>query len=119
MWLVTQFIFDTEALTVWEQSLRDKGFDLPVRVGLPGPAKLRTLLNYAMQCGVSASARMLAKRPSSMRLLGRWAPDDMVYALAQIKAEQGDKTLLQDVHIYPFGGLTHAANWLNGLKPDK
>ncbi len=119
MWLVTQFIFDTDALLGWEQSLRDKGFDLPIRVGLPGPAKLRTLLNYAMQCGVSASARMLAKRPSSMRLLGRWAPDDMVHALARLKAEQGDTSLIQDLHIYPFGGLTHAADWLQQLKPDQ
>ena len=119
MWLVTQFIFDTAALLTWEKSLRDKGFDLPIRVGLPGPAKLRTLLNYAMQCGVSASARMLAKRPSSMRLLGRWAPDDMVEALARLKAEQGDKTLIQNLHIYPFGGLTHASNWLQQLKSNK
>lgn len=118
MWLATQFIFDTDALLTWEQSLRDKGFTLPIHVGLPGPAKLRTLLNYAMQCGVSASARMLAKRPSSMRLLGRWAPDDMVHRLAQEQAENGDKTLIKNIHIYPFGGLTHAANWLEQLKPN-
>ncbi|MEO0392132.1 MAG: methylenetetrahydrofolate reductase [Pseudomonadota bacterium] len=115
MWVVTQFIFDTEALIAWDDYLCDQGFTLPVHVGLPGPAKLRTLLNYAMQCGVSASARMLAKRPSSMRLLGRWAPDDMVHSLATRKAERGGDTLLQGLHIYPFGGLTHAANWLHKL----
>ncbi|MBV6633055.1 MAG: methylenetetrahydrofolate reductase [Alphaproteobacteria bacterium] len=118
MWIVTQFIFSTEPLIKWDRHLLDKGFDLPVHVGLPGPAKLPTLLKYAVQCGVTASAAMLAKRPSSMKLLGRWAADDILTELAEMQADPAQETLVRGIHIYPFGDLTHAVDWLQGLRQD-
>ncbi|MEM6902686.1 MAG: methylenetetrahydrofolate reductase [Pseudomonadota bacterium] len=116
MWIVTQFIFQTDDLKTWDRHLQDKGFDLPVRVGLPGPTKLPTLLKYAVQCGVKASASMLSKRPSSLKLLGRWAADDVVAELAQMQSEPDTSTLVDGIHIYPFGDLTHAVGWLKDLK---
>jgi methylenetetrahydrofolate reductase (NADPH) len=112
MWIVTQFAFEAGPLAAFEAGLRDAGPALPVRAGLPGPATIRTLMTYAWQCGVGVSARVLARRPSAARLLGRWAPDDVVDALARHRAER-PASLVRGLHLYPFGGLAAALDWLD------
>jgi len=112
IWAVTQFIFDAGAFTAWDSRLQEAGVDLPVRAGLPGPAKIRTLLSYAMQCGVGASARMLSRRPSAAKLLGRWTPDDTVHDLAAWRLAS-PQSRLQGLHFFPFGGLGAALEWIS------
>lgn len=111
MRIVTQFVFDAQPLIAWERRLRAIGVTLPVRVGLAGPAKMRTVLSYALQCGVGASARMLMKRPSAARTLGRWSPDAVLADLAAHCAATPD-SLIDGLHLFPFGGLAAARDWL-------
>ena len=111
IWLVTQFLFDADPFIQWDARLRSLGVALPVYAGVPGPAKVRSLLSFAMACGVSASARMLRARPGAMRLAGRWTPDALVDDLERFYVEQTDR-LLAGVHFYPFGGLAVTAEWL-------
>ena len=115
--VVTQFVFEAGPVIAWERRLRSKGITVPIRVGLPGPAKVRTLLTYAMQCGVAASARMMAKRPSVTRLLGRWAPVSVIADLVGHGVAHPD-TLIDGIHVFPFGGLRLATEWLADLKGD-
>jgi methylenetetrahydrofolate reductase (NADPH) len=110
MWIVTQFAFEAGPLAAFEARLRDEGVTLPVRAGLPGPASTRTLMTYAWQCGVAVSARVLARRPSAARLLGRWAPDAVVDALAAHRAD-APASLIGGLHLFPFGGLEAALDW--------
>jgi len=112
MWIVTQFAFEAAPLAAFEAGLRHHGPALPVRAGLPGPATARTLMTYAWQCGVGVSARVLSRRPSAARLLGRWAPDAVVDALARHRGER-PASLVQGLHVYPFGGLAAALDWLD------
>jgi methylenetetrahydrofolate reductase (NADPH) len=117
MWVVTQFAFSAEPLIAWLERLRSAGVQLPVRPGIPGPAKVQTLLRYAAQCGIGASARMLARRPDTLtRLLGRWTPYDMLAALAR-HAGNGDDEIA-GVHIFPFGGLMQSVEYFNALRND-
>lgn len=109
--VVTQFVFDAGPVIAWERRLRDRGLSVPIRVGLPGPATVRTLVSYALQCGVAASARMMAKRPGVTRLLGRWAPDQVIGDLADHGVAHPD-TLIDGIHVFPFGGFRLAADWL-------
>jgi methylenetetrahydrofolate reductase (NADPH) len=104
MWIVTQFAFAVEPVIRWLDALRDDDIRLPVRVGLPGPARVQTLLRYAAQCGIGASSRMLVRRPGSViRLLGRWTPDELLLELAQhARAQPG---AVAGIHVFPFGGL--------------
>jgi len=111
LWLVTQFAFDATPLVDWQARLRAAGLVLPVRAGVPGPATARTLMSYAWQCGVAVSARVLARRPDAARLLGRWAPDAIVADLAAHRVADPD-SLITGLHLFPFGGLDAALDWL-------
>src|SRR3990172_3596320 len=76
--IVTQFGFDPDAFMQWLVELREKGIDAPVRIGVPGPTSIKSLLKFAARCGVSASSSVLAKYGISItKLLGTAGPDRM------------------------------------------
>lgn len=113
LWIVTQFVFAAEPVTEWIEGLRQRGIDLPVRVGLAGPAKLHTLVAYAMRCGVGNSLRFLTDQTGSARkLLSRWSPDDLILDLAQHNRARPDRAVA-GIHLYPFGGIDQTAKWLD------
>ena len=109
--IVTQFAFDAERLLAWLKELRARGLDAPVRLGVPGPAGIKTLLRFAARCGVGASASVMSKYGLSItNLLGSAGPDKLVAALAAgLGPEHGPVRL----HFYPFGGLKRTAEWIN------
>ena len=109
--IVTQFAFDADGLLRWLKELRARGLDAPVRLGVPGPAGIKTLLRFASRCGVGASASVMAKYGLSItNLLGSAGPDKLVDALAAgLGPEHGPVRL----HFYPFGGLKRTAEWIN------
>lgn len=115
MWVVTQFAFSAEPIVSWLRWLHAEDIRLPVRIGLPGPAKLQTLLRYAAQCGVAASSRMLARRPVAVtRLLGRWSPLDLLSGVAQGVMETPALPVV-GIHVFPFGGLLQSVEFFNAL----
>lgn len=116
MWLVSQFVFDAEPVLDWMRQVHQDGIHFPVRVGVPGGARLRTLWQYARQCGVGASARMLVKRPDlALTVTGKWRPDAMVSELAEHYAA-GTAGAMAGIHLFPFGGLRSGVEWLGALR---
>ena len=108
--IVTQFAFDPDAMLAWLKALRDRGLDQAVRIGVPGPAGIKTLARYAAMCGVSASASVLAKYGISIgRLLGTAGPDKFVDRLAEGLSEDHGAVRL---HFYPFGGIEKTVDWI-------
>jgi methylenetetrahydrofolate reductase (NADPH) len=108
--IVTQFCFDAPTILKWIGRLRDFGVEHPVRVGLPGPTNLATLLRYARRCGVRASAQGLARQAGLVRqLFAMSTPDVLVRAIAEARAHKhlGEIAL----HFFSFGGLAQAARW--------
>jgi methylenetetrahydrofolate reductase (NADPH) len=87
-----------------------RGIEAPVRIGVPGPAGIKTLLRFAAHCGVGASASVMAKYGVSLtRLLGTAGPDKLIDDFARgIGPEHGAVRL----HFYPFGGLTKTVEWI-------
>src|SRR5262245_11885159 len=115
VYVVTQFTFSAEPIVSWEGANRDVIGGLPVVVGLPGLATTKTLLKYAMDCGVGASLQAFSKRAASLtKLLTVSAPDDIVVGLAGAKARD-PQTRLSGVHFFPFGGLKRTAEWANKI----
>ena len=111
MWMVSQFAFQPEKVVSWLDAVRRTSDLLPVRVGMAGPARLKTVLAFAARCGVGASARALARRPSALRLLNNWTPDSMLQALARHRAAS-PASPLSGIHLFTFGGLPQTSRWL-------
>ena len=111
MWIVTQFVFSPEPALRLLRKMRDHGPMLPVRIGMPGPVKASTLLAYAARCGVGVSAKALARKPRVARMLGGWSPNALARGLARERVEDR-ATPLAGIHLFAFGGLTAAAEWL-------
>jgi methylenetetrahydrofolate reductase (NADPH) len=110
--VVTQFAFDDDAIVAWVREMRERGFDVPVRLGVPGPAGIKRLLGFAKRCGVGASASVLKKYGISLaNLIGTAGPDRLVNSLDQkLNDEEHGRVRL---HFYPFGALTPTAEWVN------
>jgi methylenetetrahydrofolate reductase (NADPH) len=108
--IVTQFGFDADAVVRWLTELRRRGIDAPVRLGVPGPAGIKTLMRYAALCGVGASTAVLRKYGLSLgNLIGSAGPDRFVAILeAALTPEHGPVRL----HFYPFGGLARTLDWI-------
>ena len=57
--LVSQFCFESAPILAWLKELEAHGLDIPVHIGLAGPASPATLAKFALRCGVGASLRSL------------------------------------------------------------
>jgi methylenetetrahydrofolate reductase (NADPH) len=109
--VVTQFAFDDDAIIEWLAEMRTRGIDVPVRLGVPGPAGIKRLLGFAKRCGVGASASVMKKYGVSItNLIGRAGPDKLVESLRTGLNEKHGRVRL---HFYPFGALTASAEWIN------
>lgn len=109
--IVTQFGFDPDAFLNWLKVLRARGIDAPVRIGVPGPTSIKTLMRFAARCGVSASTSVLTKYGISItKLLGNAGPDKMVDTFAKSFNEEHGRVRL---HFYPFGGLANTIAWVD------
>ena len=111
MWIVTQFVFDPRPAIALLDRVHSQGWPLAVRIGVAGPARPRTLLEFAVRCGVGTSVKMLRHRPSVTRLLNNWSPDGVLSALARHRAASVE-TSLAGIHVFTFGGLAKTAGWL-------
>ena len=110
--IVTQFGFDPDRAIAWALALRGQGIDLPVHLGVAGPAKLTTLLKYAAMCGVGNSIGFLKKRALSLgALASNQSPETVVGPIeAHWRANPGSP--IEQIHVFPFGGIQKAAEWL-------
>jgi len=112
--LVTQFSFVAEPVIAWDKAIAPIN-TLPIFIGLPGLAKVSTLLKYALDCGVGPSLQAFSKHATQLsRLLTVSAPDEQVVALANYKT-QNPQTTIQGLHFFPFGGLKRTSDWLKKL----
>ena len=110
--IATQFCFDSGAIIQWANSLIDMNIDLPVHIGIAGPAKLQTLIRYSIECGVGASMKVLQKRAKEItKLLLPYEPTSVISELAEYKSQNPDFNIEQ-VHFFPLGGTKTTANWV-------
>lgn len=114
-YLVTQFVFEAAPVIAWERAVRAAGNRLPVHVGIPGLATLKTLISHARACGVGPSMRFLTRQARNVaRLVRVSAPDKLVLDLARHRAIDADCAIVK-AHIYPLGGLRRSAEWAYAL----
>ncbi|MGJ8604109.1 MAG: methylenetetrahydrofolate reductase [Marivita sp.] len=111
MALATQFAFDADPIIKWVDDLSAAGITIPVHIGIAGPAKLQTLIKFAIACGVGPSLKVLQKRAMDVtKLLLPYEPTEVLTKLAAHKAKNPDFNIEQ-VHFFPLGGITANATW--------
>jgi methylenetetrahydrofolate reductase (NADPH) len=111
MAIATQFCFEAAPVIAWADRLAAEGIKLPIHIGVAGPAKLQTLLKFAIACGVGASLRVLQKRAKDVtKLLLPFEPDDFIAGIAAHKAAHPDFGI-EAVHFFPLGGIKTNATW--------
>ena len=111
MALATQFAFESGPIIEWAKSLEDAGIDIPIHIGIAGPAKLQTMIKFAIACGVGPSLRVLQRRAKDVtKLLLPFEPTDVISDLAAHAAANPDTNIVR-VHFFPLGGIKTNANW--------
>lgn len=111
MAIATQFAFEAGPIIEWADSLKAAGIDIPIHIGIAGPAKLQTLIKFSIACGVGASLRVLQRRAKDVtKLLLPFEPTDVIADLAKHKAANPDFNI-SNVHFFPLGGIKTNANW--------
>jgi methylenetetrahydrofolate reductase (NADPH) len=110
--VVTQFSFDADAVIRYCNELHSRYPDMQIKNGLPGPAKLTTLIRFAQRCGVTSSMRKMKALPvsTSLRLLQRVPPSRQAEALGKYRLEENGNVA---VHLFTFGGLEAALDWID------
>ena len=111
MALATQFAFEAGPIIAWADAIKAAGITLPIHIGIAGPAKLQTLIKFAIACGVGPSLKVLQKRAKDVtKLLLPFEPTDVLTELAAHKAANPDFNITH-VHFFPLGGIKTNANW--------
>lgn len=114
--LVTQFVFEATPLITWSKRIAEAGVNIPIHVGLAGPAKLQTLIRFSIACGVGPSLKVLKKRASDLtKLLLPYTPDAVAADLAA-HIQNTPNTNIQSTHLFPLGGILPSVTWAQSTR---
>jgi methylenetetrahydrofolate reductase (NADPH) len=119
MYVTTQFCFEAEPIIAWDKRIRAEGNTLPIHIGIPGLATIKTLVAHATACGIGPSMRVITRQAANIaKLLTTQAPDKLVRDLANYQANDPACGINQ-VHLYPLGGLAKSAKWMYAVRDGK
>ena len=106
-----QFSFDAQAIVDWCRKFHQRYPHFLVRAGLPGPARLTSLIRFAQRCGVKSSMSRLKSLPlaSSLKLVQRVPPLAQALAIGRYR-ETENRNL--SAHLFSFGGLAATLDWV-------
>lgn len=110
MAIATQFAFEAGPILDWARRLKAEGIALPIHLGIAGPAKLQTLIKFAIACGVGPSLKVLQKRALDVtKLMMPYEPTEILSDLSQ--ARENGEDLIEQIHLFPLGGIRTAAQF--------
>jgi len=113
--LTTQFCFDSKIVINWMGEIKTMGIDIPVHIGIAGPAKLQTLIKYSLECGVGTSIKIIQKRAKDLtKLLLPYKPTTILHELSEHKAKNPQFNI-EKVHFFPFGGVKQVSSFVDEL----
>ena len=109
--IITQVDFDVDRVLSGIAEVREHGVDLPIRVGVPGPASVKLLLGFASRLGLSTSTTIAKKYGLSVtNLLGKAGPENFIRDL-QAGLDPAKHGVVK-LHFYTFGGFKTTAEWI-------
>ena len=115
MAITTQFSFDADSVIRWSNNVKESGIDIPIHIGIAGPAKLQTLLRYSIECGVGASIKIIQKRAMDLtKLLLPYKPTNIITELATHKTKN-PLFNIENVHFFPLGGIKQVSDFIKEI----
>ncbi|GER23236.1 methylenetetrahydrofolate reductase [Zafaria cholistanensis] len=114
--ILTQICFDAKTTTAWAAGIKQRGVDLPVFVGMPGPVSRQKLVRVSAGLGLGQSARFLQKQQNMLWrffLPGGYRPDRLIRGLAA--AVPKADTNIRGFHIFTFNDLAETEAWRRRL----
>jgi methylenetetrahydrofolate reductase (NADPH) len=112
MAMATQFCFEAAPVIAWVNRLAGRRRQAAGPYRRRRPAKLQTLIKFAIACGVGPSLRVLQKRALDVtKLLLPYEPTEVIADLAAHKAANPGFGIEQ-VHFFPLGGIKTNAEWV-------
>ena len=115
MSIATQFLFESKPVIDWANKLLSNGITLPINVGIAGPAKLQTMIKFAIACGVGPSLRVLERRAKDItKLLFPFEPTSILTELADYK-ESNPNTNIEGIHFFPLGGIEKSSDFIKNI----
>ncbi len=116
VFLVTQFSLAPGRIIDYCAKVAREVPDVPVYIGMAGPADPVTLYRYARICGVSASLRALTGLGfKAARLISHTEPNEQMTVLGRYCAGRSSSNIM-GVHIFSFGGFIESARWMKSLR---
>ena len=113
--IATQFLFESKPVIDWANKILSNGITLPINVGIAGPAKLQTMIKFAIACGVGPSLRVLERRAKDItKLLFPFEPTNILTELADFK-ESNPNTNIEGIHFFPLGGIEKSSDFIKNI----
>lgn len=115
MAITTQFCFEAAPVIAWTDAVKAAGVDLPIHIGVAGPAKLQTLIKFALTCGVGPSLRVLQRRAADItKLMVPFTPETFIADLAAHTAAHPGFNIT-NIHFFPLGGIAKTAEFTDAF----
>jgi methylenetetrahydrofolate reductase (NADPH) len=119
LYIETQFCFESDIVLDWEKRVRAAGNRLPIRIGIPGPATIKTLFRFAQISGIGPSMRFISKQARNVaKLMTVQSPHLLLDGLAEGMANDRE-CLIRHFHYYPFGGFAKTAAYAQAIAEGK
>ena len=112
-YIATQLCYDPDTILEWIETVRDRGVDLPIEVGIPGVMKYEKLLSISQKVGVGDSVRFLKKTTGLVGFVKQFiGSDELVDGLAPYA---DDPTYnIRGLHVYTFNQVPDTEEWRTG-----
>lgn len=111
-YIVSQICFDPAVVGEWIHRVRDRGVELPIYVGLPGPSDPVRLLALSRRIGLGESARFLRRHGSWIRRLTLPRGYDPGALLAGLRPHLIPReNRIAGLHLFTFNELAQTERW--------
>lgn len=107
--IINQMCFDIKALINWMKYLRNIGFILPFRIGIPGVIKYHDLLKISNKLNIQTTTKFLFTNTSIMStlLFGYYQPNQMIEQLEPYIEELN----IIGIHCFTFNCLDNTISY--------
>jgi methylenetetrahydrofolate reductase (NADPH) len=111
-YIVSQISFDADVIGTWIRRVRDRGVELPIHIGMPGPIDPVRLLRLSGRIGLGESARFLRRHRSwvgRLTLPRPYRPSALLERLAPHLARPDNR--VAGLHLFTFNELSQVEAW--------